>query len=471
MSFIAQPAGSYAGTQTYEPKAPFLAQVRPWLLQGALMVCVTRGTIPFLQNGGEDAYGSGGSVSGTQIFILTTSVWLFGMLLTLGRRKSRSAMTDRVLLLSLPILAIVSTGWSVAPRMSAGMGFQLLLLTLLGLAIAETYNLEEQMQLFMITGLVAGGASLLAAVFSPATAFDHFGHTGALQGIFTHKNTCGSFMLFLFTPAVFLRRAGSHNVLKTFAYGLFCAMIVVLSQSVTSMLLLVFIALFTSAFGILKYFRNRDALFIAVALAALSIPILLLISANQVELTEWLGKDATFSGRTFIWQSILLFIAKKPWLGYGYMAFFSSKNAGAGEFSTVVGFSVNHAHNGFLMVWLDLGLVGLAIVTMILIRALSNLRRIWTRGFARMGEWYALIIVLVLLSNIDERGLASANDLTWLLFVVACAGLSRLARVEPAISSRREELPTQVSASASSRTASASLPSRRPALGAVLTTI
>ena len=473
----AQHPGSPVGTRIDAPKTlyatrtSFFAHVKPWLLQGALMVCVTRGTIPFLQDSSDDGYGSGGSVSGTIIFILITSVWIFATLLTMGRRKSQAAIIDRLLLLSLPIFAIASTAWSVAPRISAGMGFELLLLTLLGLAIAETYSLEDQMQLFMMTGLVAGGASLLAAVVSPATAFDHFGHTGALQGIFTHKNTCGSFMLFLFTPAVFLRRAGSHRLLKTFAYGLFCATIVVLSQSRTSMLLFAFIVVFTSVFGILKYFRRRDALFLAVTLAASVIPILSLISANQAALTEALGKDATFSGRTFIWQAILIYIAKKPLLGYGYMAFFSSRTAGAGDLSAFVGFSVNHAHNGFLMVWLDLGLAGLAIVIFTLIRAIANLRRIWTRGLGRMGEWYALIIVLVLLSNIDERGLASANDLSWLLFVVACAGLSRLARFAPALTSGRGELPIQAAAPPPSLTGSASLPQLRPAIGAALTTI
>lgn len=327
----------------------------------------------------------------------------------------------------MPILAIASTYWSVAPRITAGVGLHLLLLTMLGISIAWSYSLEEQIQLFMITGTIAGLASLLAAAISPETAFDHFGHTGALQGIFTHKNTCGSFMLFLFTPALFLRRVGSHGYLKTVAYGLLCAAIVLLSQSRTSILLFALVLFLASLFGILKYFRRRDALFIAATLAVMAIPIWLIIAANQAVLAEALGKESTFSGRTLIWQAVLACIAKKPWLGYGYMAFFSSRTAGAGDLSTSIGFSVNHAHNGFLMVWLDLGLAGLAIIAFTLVRAVRNIWRAWTCGLGREAEWYALIIVLVLLANIDERGLASANDLSWLLFVVACAGLSRLA--------------------------------------------
>ena len=428
VSVMPQRATSHVWTQFNEPRSPFFTHVKPWLLQGAIMVCVTRGTIPFLQDPNADAYGSGGGVSGTVSFLMITTVWIIATLLTLGHRNSKSITFDRVLLLSLPLLAIASTVWSVAPRISVSMGFHLLLLTLLGIAIAYLYSLEDQMQLFMMTGLIAGIASLVVAVIRPDIGLDHFGHSGALQGIFTHKNTCGSFMLFLFTPALFLRRVGSHGSLKIFAYGIFCAAIVFLSQSRTSVLLLVFILLLTSLFGVLKHFRSRDALFLVVILAAMAIPVVLLIVANQDALVEALGKDSTFSGRTFVWQAVLLAIAKKPLLGYGYMAFFSSRSAGAGDLSTSVGFSVNHAHNGFLMVGLDMGLAGLAIVALTLVRAIYNMWRVWTRGLGRKAEWYALLIVLVILANLDERGLASANDLSWLLFVVACAGLCRLAR-------------------------------------------
>ncbi|MNQ91266.1 O-Antigen ligase [compost metagenome] len=72
-----------------------------------------------------------------------------------------------------------------------------------------------------------------------------------------------------------------------------------------------------------------------------------------------LGKDATFTGRVFIWNFIVGKIIENPILGHGAGQFRSTfVNAGT-EFLKNVGFQVGSTHNGFLDLVYSLGITGL----------------------------------------------------------------------------------------------------------------
>src|SRR5258708_22712363 len=59
-----------------------------------------------------------------------------------------------------------------------------------------------------------------------------------------------------------------------------------------------------------------------------------------------LGRDATFTNRTRIWQLALEYIDFRPWLGYGFGAFWREQSADAQIFWAALGFKTPHAHNG-----------------------------------------------------------------------------------------------------------------------------
>lgn len=72
-----------------------------------------------------------------------------------------------------------------------------------------------------------------------------------------------------------------------------------------------------------------------------------------------LGKDATFTGRVYIWNFIITKIAEKPLLGHGASQFRSTFVNSGNDFVNNVGFQVGSTHNGLLDLLYSIGIVGL----------------------------------------------------------------------------------------------------------------
>jgi hypothetical protein len=51
-------------------------------------------------------------------------------------------------------------------------------------------------------------------------------------------------------------------------------------------------------------------------------------------------------------------------------------------------------------------------------------------------DWYAGLLLLIVLSNLDESYILNINEMTTILFVVAYIGLSRLAVARPQVDYR-----------------------------------
>lgn len=112
--------------------------------------------------------------------------------------------------------------------------------------------------------------------------------------------------------------------------------------------------------------------------------------------------DPTLTQRTDIWQFALSKIAQRPWLGYGYEVFW-----GAGADSPSVregpGFvaQMPHAHNGYLDIVLQTGLVGLAIFGCMILTGLHAAGRL-ARTAPALATLVLSLIVFSLLYNLLE---------------------------------------------------------------------
>lgn len=124
-----------------------------------------------------------------------------------------------------------------------------------------------------------------------------------------------------------------------------------------------------------------------------------------------LGRDATFTGRTAIWASLLPVASQQPILGLGFGSFWTPL--------TRVHYLVGEAHNGYLDVVLELGIVGLVLLSLFL---LSSCRKA-VSGLARNYDWASLWICLLfmtVLHNSTESSLNSfSSHLTALLVFLA----------------------------------------------------
>ena len=90
-------------------------------------------------------------------------------------------------------------------------------------------------------------------------------------------------------------------------------------------------------------------------------------------------------------------------------------------------FIVFHAHNGFLEIWLELGILGLALFTLSYLRAWRKLWPLLRSGDIRRGTWMVFILVLIALYDLDENTLLIYNGLFWVLYVATLANIELLA--------------------------------------------
>jgi len=140
-----------------------------------------------------------------------------------------------------------------------------------------------------------------------------------------------------------------------------------------------------------------------------------------------MGRDTTFSGRTEIWKQVWRFILERPLLGWGYAAFWRGIEGQSFEVVAAMRFIVFHAHNGFLEIWLELGIVGLTLFVLSYLRAWRKLWAVLRSGDVRRATWMVFVLVLIVIYDLDENTLLTYNGLFWVLYIAALANIEFLA--------------------------------------------
>jgi O-antigen ligase len=116
-------------------------------------------------------------------------------------------------------------------------------------------------------------------------------------------------------------------------------------------------------------------------------------------------------------------ISVKPWLGYGYDAFWRGFDGPSAYVWALNPSEPPHSHNGLLDLWLSVGVAGVALVLAALavngLRAVRLVRGAWS--FERIAP-LAVLLGLVLF-NITESSLVTRNSIFWILLVAAAVQL------------------------------------------------
>lgn len=265
---------------------------------------------------------------------------------------------------------------------------------------------------------VAVAVNLGAVAAYPAGPLGH-------EGIYTQKNTLGgAAALFLFV-ALFKVFSGTGLArLIPIAVAVGAVVLLLVSQSKTALGL----AIVAPLLGLAVIAVSRTILVSpAIQIAALILVVLLVYLLGDA-LYVWdfgmvataIFGDPTFTSRTTIWDFALTMVERRPWLGFGYEAFW-----GAGPEALSVregpGFvaEMPHAHNGYLDTALHTGLPGLVIVGAMLIAAMHASAAVTARWTI---AWLVVCVLLFVIgSNFLESGLFRGHDFSWMMFVVFAA--------------------------------------------------
>jgi O-antigen ligase len=122
---------------------------------------------------------------------------------------------------------------------------------------------------------------------------------------------------------------------------------------------------------------------------------------GRATITEAMGRNATLSGRTEIWDVLLPMV--NGIVGAGFETFWVGPRVA--EITTKVGgyAMTNEAHNGYIEVYLNLGCVGLALIGLIMLQGYRMTVSTFRRDTA-LGALLIAYILTALTYNITEAG-------------------------------------------------------------------
>jgi exopolysaccharide production protein ExoQ len=338
-------------------------------------------------------------------------------LLFLRWKRVFFTIADNKFLWMLMGIVCFSFFWSVSPGVTFRFSIYALGTTAIGLYLATRFTLKEQIDILAWTYGLMLILSILFVIALPKYGLMGGVHEGALRGIFTHKNQFGAVMVL--GVIIFLLKALRKERFSWIYWLLLGSNIslLVLSRSTTA---LATTGMMLMLCVIYRIFRWRYEIMVSVILASVILATLSLLwftaYVGSDSLLDAVGKDGTFSGRTVIWDLVWDKIQERPWFGYGLSAFWNDFEGPSSYILLAMGMNIVYAHNGFLDIWLSIGLVGLVIF---LASYLSTVWRslTWLRhSKTPEGLWPLLFLSYLLLSNLSEGTIHTMDNGFWAIF-------------------------------------------------------
>jgi O-antigen ligase len=254
-----------------------------------------------------------------------------------------------------------------------------------------------------------------------------------MAGIATHKNELGSICAISLT-FLFWRLLKTWPVINYFDGSLILINIYLLirAQSATAIVLATMgIALIAGIKIVGSSFRN--ILRVVIVLVILALPVLFIIINLPGTSVSGLffgsiGRDATLTGRIPLWNDLLRMGQEDIILGSGYESFWIEHLV---EIWQIYSFGPTNAHNGFVDVLLNLGIVGLILVVVVIYKTLVALCS--EEGLTNpLGSWALATLILILMGNITETAILNLA-LGWSLFLVISINSSKERRTLPVL--------------------------------------
>lgn len=244
---------------------------------------------------------------------------------------------------------------------------------------------------------------------------------GAWKGVFGHKAIAGRVCAFSFF--ICLVHRSSTRWIEALRYPTLMATLILsyMSQSRASWLLIIAGAGATLVVAILRWERVSMGLRLFVCLAIAVVLGFGAISSFDT-LFEMMGRDATMSGRTKLWEAAIQVASDRhPWLGSGFRDFWLGPAVSeVARFKPSWITMPNHGHNGYLDTWLELGWVGVALLLVFLLRSLFAVcRRSMLEPRIRQWSIFAVCVFVFTINNISATVALRHTDLAWVMVMLA----------------------------------------------------
>ena len=195
--------------------------------------------------------------------------------------------------------------------------------------------------------------------------------------------------------------------------------------SKTSILILLPAGLLAAGLTLISGNRLAAAAIVTAIITVVSLCIIVdpaIVSKSAIALRDLLNTPHALTGRVEIWLVALRYIGDNFWLGAGYGSFWSvGFNGPVLRYTTGWILLQPNAHNGYLDLMLQLGVVGL-ILGVIAAFAVPLYNGIARPGIPAHARWLILSVILfVTFHNFLEATYFNRDNPSWVLFVVVVA--------------------------------------------------
>ena len=350
--------------------------------------------------------------------ILSVSYLVVIVVLIPWYRKTIFVLRRNWSLVALLLFALLSSLWSDVPDLVLRKSIGLFGATLLGIALAVRFSLQDHLRILSWLFRIIAVLSLACVVLLPSYGISE---QGAWQGIFEYKNALGSIMG-LSVLVEWQRPADSRisKILKSFAL-LLSTVLLLFSDSITPAIVLM-VALPLIEMYKFAALRLRIPLYaIVVATSFVVSAALTLLVANFDSVMGALRRSSNLSGRTEIWSLVLSSIAERPIAGYGYSGFWLGASPESIAINREMGGLVMYSHNGYLEMLLTLGAIGFLLTLAALGIGMKRALAFSEHGHAGIELWPFAFLLYFILHNLGECSIL-VQDLEWVICVACIVG-------------------------------------------------
>ena len=370
------------------------------------------------------------NIEGSPIDRVVLSILILFALFVMRNRKDRIVRFLRnnyslILLITFMLLSVCWSDFRVIALKRCVRNFGLLIMVML--IFTEEHPLRYMQRLLEMLAMFLIFGSVFLVFFFPAIGTEIWS-TGETQwlGLAVHKNMLGQYgalgSIFFLWRFFYVTSISQKLYYLSLLSVPLSALILFGSKSFTSVSVTIIGILVLVVLEISRSLGKLGAATTAMFIVALMVAALL-IQNNVLEkpLASYFlqagGKDVTFTGRTEIWNLALRDVdAKNLIVGSGYQTFWLTRKADA--IRHLLSWEFYSAHNGYIDMFLQLGILGFGLFLAFLYSAIANVLKARKVNYEIFMLWSAFLLISIV-SNAFESNFGVASDLYWFLTIVA----------------------------------------------------
>ncbi len=381
----------------------------------------------FLLGGNDDGDGGGSALN--QIVTIGFSGPAIALLLLYG--IPRWFMT--VLVRSWPIfaligLALASIIWTADTGTTLRRSFALVLSTGFVIFLVARFELRDLTRIVLAAASVFVVFGYLAVLVPGVGITGGGGYVGSWRGFTGQKNEFGRVLGILLGVAPILILATRGLVRQLWiAVALMALPLMIMSESRTpfasflvALPTMVGISILATGrigaaqiSGGIRLILGSTAVFMILTVVLFVVPLFL----------EFIGRDLTFTGRTAIWDYVLSRAEQRPWLGWGYRAFWVEGNrlpwaeffAWRAEGNSV---APDHAHSAYVDMIAELGWIGMMCLAGLFISCFRTVVQCHRAGRPTSANLLCFMTIYIALYSLAERSYLQYFDAPWTMLFI-----------------------------------------------------